>query len=111
MASSLFYGEALLNPECAQQGAEFAAANGRAAHFGHEGGVLSQEFNAVAHNPGPLVPTLGTVLMIHARCTLVWHLPTRIARCTMKSDRRSRPQVTRRQRGRAVTRGVTGSRP
>ena len=44
--------------------------------------------------------------MIHARCTLFWHLPTRIARCTMKSDRRSHPQATRRQRGRAVTQGL-----
>src|SRR5260370_20739061 len=29
----------------------------------------------------------------------------------MKSDRRSHPQATRRQRGRAVTQGVTGRRP
>jgi hypothetical protein len=62
----------------------------------------------MAHNPGPLVPTFGTVPMIHARCTLVWHLPTCIARCTMKSDSRRHPQATRRQRGRAVTRRVTG---
>ncbi len=43
--------------------------------------------------------------MIHANCTLFWHLPTRIARCTMKSDRGSHTQATRRQRGRAVPPG------
>ena len=107
----LLDGEAFSQPEPAQQGAQFAAANRGAAHFRHVDSVLSQESNAVAQNPGPMVPTLGTMPMIRAGCTLVWHLPSCIARCTMKSDRRSHPIATRRHRGRAVTRGVADSRP
>lgn len=57
---------------------------------------------------GAEVPIVGTVQIIHARCICIRHLPRCIARCTMKSDRRMHPQATRRQRGRAVTRTVTG---
>jgi hypothetical protein len=69
------YGEAALQPESSQQGTEFAAANGRAAYFRHEGSVLSQESGAVAHNPGPMIPAFGIVPVIRAGCNLFWHLP------------------------------------
>jgi hypothetical protein len=44
--------------------------------------------------------------MIYAYVTFFWHLPTAPARGTIKSDSRRHPQATRRQRGRAVTRGL-----
>ena len=47
--------------------------------------------------------------MIHASCTLFWHLPRSSARCTMKSD----PEVILKRlaaNGVDGSRGVTGSR-
>src|SRR5690242_9892958 len=85
LLGGLLDGEALAGAELAQQGAEFAAANGRTAHFRHERSVLSQESDAVAHHPGPIIPILGMMQMIHAACTLSWHLPSRLATRTMKS--------------------------
>src|ERR1700684_3648061 len=38
--------------------------------------------------------------------TSFWHLPTARAGRTIKSDSRRHPQATRRQRGRAVSRGL-----
>ena len=44
--------------------------------------------------------------MIRACGTSKWHLPFACDRGTIKSDSRRHPQATRRQRGRAVTRGL-----
>jgi hypothetical protein len=44
--------------------------------------------------------------MIHAWGTSKWHLPIACDRCNIKADSRRHPQATRRQRGRAVTRGL-----
>src|SRR6185437_9955283 len=106
LLGSLLDRKTFFGPELAQQGSQLATANRGTAPFRHESNVLPQELYVVAHNPGPMVPTLGIVRVTHARCTLVWHLPSCIARCTMKSDRRSHPQATRRQRGRRCPEGL-----